>query len=158
MSKFLATSLCLVLFTACSPKSGGHVTADAVDQTGQPALHAIRNEELHELMLRMDGLMHERFMTETQLDGERRKYAQRIADSAQALSQTVTTIIAKMPLLALSATEQPRFLALADRLKLQTDSLHALASHNQIDAIEANLKQVTATCSACHALFRKIGN
>lgn len=157
MSKFILSTIFLLL-AACSSRPREHVAEGGRSQTGQPALHAIHNEQLHELMTRMDNLMQERFMTETQLDEERRKYARKIADSAQALSQTVTAIIAKMPELALSPTEQPTFMALASKLQQQTDTLHELARQNHIDAIDDSLHQINTTCTSCHALFRKTGN
>lgn len=147
----------ILVLTACTTTPREHVAEGGRSQTGQPALHAIRDTELHELMTRMDNLMQERFMTETQLDGERRKYARRIADTAQALSQTVTAIIGKMPDLALTPAEQTTFMALANKLRQQTDHLNEVASHNQIDGIDDSLHQINTTCMSCHALFRKMG-
>jgi len=131
---------------------------DADSDTGQPALHAIHDQALRELMDRMDVLMHERFMTETQLDQERYKYAQRIAQTALKLSNTVEAIIAKMPLLGLTTQEQGTFIALANKLSQQTHDLREQATQNHIDTIDQSLHQINTTCISCHALFRKIGH
>ena len=147
-----------LLLAACHRAQVDHELANANSDTGQPALHAIHDQELRELMDRMDNLMHERFMTETQLDQERRKYALRIAERASGLAKTVDAILAKMPALGLSEQEQGTFLALANKLRQQTGQLHELARDNRIDAIEESLRQVNTTCISCHALFRKTGN
>jgi hypothetical protein len=153
---FLTTALVLLL-SACSTLDREHIAEGGRSETGEPALHAIHDNELRDLMDRMDSLMQERFMTETQLDNERRKYSHRIADSAQDLSKTIDTIIAKLPSLALSPAEQTTFLALANKLRQQTELLQQQASQNRIDAIDDGLHQINTTCTSCHALFRKTG-
>jgi hypothetical protein len=146
----------MMVLTACThpshqPFIGGR------SETGSPALHAIHDAQLIELMDRMDSLMQERFMTETQLDSERRKYAGKIAISAQSLSKTVDAIIAKMPTLPLTSSEQNTFLALAKKLYQQNQYLYEQARQNHIDAIDDALHQINTTCTACHTLFRKTG-
>lgn len=149
--------LFMLMLTACSHPNNQHFIEGGRSETGQPALHAIQDMQLRELMDRMDSLMQERFMTETELDSERRKYAQRIAKTAQGLAKTVGAIIAKMPALSLSPTEQTTFLALANKLYEQTQHLNEQASQNQIDAIDDSLHQINTTCASCHSLFRKTG-
>lgn len=147
----------MLLAAGCSSKPA-HIVEGGRSDTGEPALHAVHDQQLRELMSRMDILMQERFMTETQLDEERRKYALQIADSAASMSQTVNSIIGKLPSLALQSGEQVAFLALANKLKQQATQLQQLARQNQIDAIDDELHQINTTCSSCHALFRKLGN
>lgn len=125
-------------------------------QTGQPALHAVHNGQLHELMGRMASLMQERFLTEPELDSERRRQARHISDTAQNLAQTIDAILATQPSLALNASEQGTFRALADKLREQTQTLRQQAEQNRLDAAAATLQQMDATCTACHALFRKL--
>jgi cytochrome c556 len=151
----IATALCLM---SCQRAQLNPDLPAGLSDTGQPALHAIRDQELRELMDKMDALMQERFLTETQLDQERRKYAQRIAESTASLSKTVDAILAKMPSLGLVAEEQRTFMALATKLRQQSGQLHELARDNRIDAIEQNLRQLNTTCISCHALFRKTGS
>lgn len=148
----------LLVSSACSssgnrqpPLEGGR------SETGQPALHAVRDNQLRELMDRMDSLMQERFMTEQQLDQERRKYSRQIAETARYLSANIDAIIAGMPKLQLSAAEQTSFLALAGKLRQEVQQLQQQAEQNHIDAIPASLHEINTTCTACHALFRKLG-
>ncbi|QPK63834.1 cytochrome c [Methylomonas sp. LL1] len=126
--------------------------------TGTPALHAVSDTRLRELMDSMNSLMFERFMAEPDIDHQRRIYALKIADAADKLGATVDSILSRLPALNLSPEEQTVFRALAVKLREQTESLKAQAERNQIDAIEPALDQVAATCSSCHALFRKLGN
>ena len=157
MGNLLLTLILALSFAACSNQKIAPASDGGHSETGQPALHAVKDGQLRELMDRMDSLMQERFMTETQIDEERRKYSRRIAETALGLSKTVDAIIAKMPSLSLQAQEQTTFLALANKLHLQTERLRELATHNQIDAIDDSLHQINTTCTSCHALFRKIG-
>lgn len=156
MKKILSITFTLVLSACAQHDEPSNLGGEST--TGQPALHSIHDSQLRLMMDRMDTLMHERFMTETQLDSERRKYAQRIADSAQKLSQTVDTIISKMPSLPLTPSEQTTFLALANKLHDQTGQLYDLASRNRLEDINVRLHQINTTCISCHALFREMDN
>jgi hypothetical protein len=108
-------------------------------------------------MDQMNSLMFERFMAEPDIDRERRNYALKIADAADELGATVDVILSRLPALNLSPDEQTTFRALAVKLRDQADTLKAQAKLNRIDSIEQTLDQTSATCSSCHALFRKLG-
>jgi hypothetical protein len=110
------------------------------------------------MMNEMNTLVFDRFTTQPDLDRERRAYALRMAKTADTLSTTADHIRSRLPALNLNESEQATFLALAGKLHDQAKLLEAQASHNQIDAVPATLDQITATCSSCHALFRKLGH
>ncbi len=97
-------------------------------------------------------------MTQPELDQERRKYAQSVADSAENMQQTVGKIIDTMPALQLSDSERPTFLALAQKLSEQSRLLKEQALLNHIDALDDIVHQINMTCSSCHTLFRKLPN
>jgi cytochrome c556 len=159
MIRLYPLALILLTLTACySPGDKLHDELGGHSETGRPALHAIQDKQLHELMDRMDALMQERFMAEPELDAERRKYAQRIAVNARSLSQTVDNIIDRMPSLQLTGDEQHTFLALARKLREQSRQLQEQAQANQIDAVTGTMHQINTTCTSCHALFRKMGD
>ncbi len=146
-----------LLLVACTATNEKHVAEGGWVETGPPALHAVRNTQLREMMDRMDSLMQERFMTETEIDSERRKYAQSIAKNAEGMAKTVEAIIAYMPRLQLTPSEQDTFLALAKKLSDQIQHLHEHATQNHIDAIDESLHIINTTCTSCHALYRKTG-
>lgn len=154
----LYLSVIALILSACSSSGSQHAHLEGGrSQTGQPALHAVRDNQLRELMARMDSLMQERFMTEQQLDVERRKYSRQIGETARNLSANVGNIIAGMPGLQLNASEQTAFLALANKLREEAQQLQQLAEQNHIDAIPDSLHEINTTCTSCHALFRKLG-
>ncbi len=158
MIRRYAAVLMLLTLTACySPGSQFHSELGGRSETGRPALHAIQDKQLRELMGRMDALMQERIMSETERDQERRKYAQRIAANAKNLGQTVDSIIDRLPSLQLTSDEQHTFLALAQKLREQSLQLEEHAQQNQIDSINSTVHVINTTCTSCHALFRKLG-
>jgi cytochrome c556 len=124
--------------------------------SSDPALHAVRDKQLKELMNRMDGLMKERFMTEPELDAERRKYAQKVAKTAQSMSQTIDAILASSTGLKLSKTDESTFQALTEKLRKQTQELQKQGEQNRMDLIPGTLEQINTTCTSCHTLFRKL--
>ena len=145
------------LLSSCTATS--HFNAQTgLPDTGKPALHAINDARLRELMDQMNSLVFERFMAEPDIDRERRQYALKIADAANELGSTVGSILSRLPALNLNPDEQTAFRALAVKLREQADTLKLQAKLNHIDAIEPTLNQTAATCSSCHALFRKLGN
>ncbi len=157
MNKMTLSVAFLALLSACSSTKKLHIAEGGHSETGHPALHAIQDQKLRELMDRMDVLLQERFMTEQQIDVERAKFLQRIADTAQELGQTVDVIVSRMPALPLSTDEQATFMALAGKLRQQTRQLQDQAQHKQIDSIDDSLHQLNTTCTSCHALFRETG-
>lgn len=145
------------LLSACTLTSQP-ATHVGLHDTGQPALHAVTDARLRALMDQMNSLMFERFMAEPDIDRERRNYALKIADAADQLGATVNVILSRLPTLNLNPDEQTAFRALAVKLRNQADALKAQAKLNRIDSIEQMLDQTSATCSSCHALFRKLGH
>lgn len=143
----------LLALTSCAD-STPHSVSDT--SHSDPALHAVRDKQLHELMSRMNSLMQERYMTEPELDAERRKYAQRVAKSAQDMSQTLDAILASSTSLKLSKTEESTFQALTEKLRKQTQELQKQGEQNRMDLIPGTLEQINTTCNSCHALFRKL--
>ena len=154
-SYFLILSVTGLLLTACSQTQHQSLNDSNRSESETIESHAIHDAQLREMMDKMDSLMSERFMTETQLDSERRKYAQHIANKAQSLSKTVASIIAKLPTLSLSPRDQSIFLTLASQLNEQSQLLYKQASLNHTDSIDDTLHQLNTTCTTCHALFRK---
>lgn len=143
------------LLSACSTNSDSH-RHDMLNDTGQPALHAVRDRQLRDLMDRMNSLMMERVMNEQELDVERRKQAKKIQQVADNLADTSSVILQRLPELNLHQDDQISFRALAGKLNQQAKQLKQQAERNAIDAIPATLEEMRATCTACHALFRKL--
>lgn len=123
---------------------------------GQPALHAVQDQELRVLMDRMNGLMMERFMTEQEMDIERDRFARQIIDASKSLSFTATALVDKLPGLNLDGDAQKAFRTLAKKLGQQAKDLQTETENRRYNAISATLHEMSATCMACHTLFRKL--
>ncbi len=145
----------LAALVSCADSTSKTTTHFENVEVGHPALHAVHNNRLRELMARMNALMQERFLTEPELDAEHRRYAQQISDTAQNLSQTIDSISTTLPSLKLSTTEQTTFTALVTTLREQTKTLSAQAKQNHVGNISHVLGQIETTCTSCHTLFRK---
>lgn len=156
MNRFIFLPPLLLMLNACSESPHNPLSETGHGETGQPALHAVHNKQLHELMNRMNSLMQERFMTEPEMDAERSKYAQRISRTAQSMSQTLDAILATSTSLKLSKTEEDTFKALAQKLHRQAQELQSQAEQNRMTAIPNTLAQISTTCTSCHTLFRKL--
>lgn len=147
----------VLLLNACTNAGDIQQIKPDIDhrEIDQPASHGIQSSQLRELMDRMDILMQESFMTEHEVDIERRKYARRMASTASNLSKTVHAILLLLPSLKLNSEDQNAFLSLANKLDNQAQVLQKQAEQNQIDAISNSMNQISATCTTCHSLFRK---
>jgi hypothetical protein len=121
----------------------------------RPALHAIQDQELRELMDRMNGLMLERFMTEHEMDVVRGKYTRQIIATAITLQNTAGHLVNKIPHLNLTTDEENAFRGLADKLSQYATLLKTQAEHDAFNAIPATLHEMKSTCAACHTLFRQ---
>lgn len=150
----LAIAVVFCITSACS-SSPTEDMSFPISSSRQPALHAVQDKELRELMHRMNGLMLERFMTEQEMDVERSRFAQHIAEASKTLSSTAASLVNKLPGLGLSANEQSAFRSLARQLEQHADSLRKQAENRSFNAMPATLREMRSTCLACHTLFRK---
>lgn len=123
-------------------------------QTPTTIQHAIHDQQLRMLMDRLDGLMHERLLTEPEREAASRQQLPALIAAAQQLAQTVDALRARLPSLSLTAAEQTRFAALAEQLRDQAHSVRMYAEQNRADHVAAVAEHMQATCAACHALFR----
>jgi hypothetical protein len=123
--------------------------------TGEPAMHAVRNSHLHEIMLQINALVYEQLQNEVGVNWEKHPRTQEIAKIAHELANDEKSIIASLPLLNLDSNEKSSFTALAVKLRVNAQLMEAQANQSQLKAIHGSLEQITSTCTACHALFRK---
>jgi len=151
MTKALILLFCCLL-SACSASPD----SNTFSSLGEPALHAVQDRELQKLMDRMNGLMLERFMTEHEMDIERSRYSKQIYRAASELQTTAQSLANKAKDLGLTAEEQKAYLNLAGKLGLHAQSLQRQAEHHTFNAMTETLRDMKATCTACHTLFRKM--
>ncbi|AEG00791.1 cytochrome c [Methylomonas methanica] len=154
MSRVFLAILAAITFCGCSASL---VQDEFSDSRGndQPALHAVQDQELRELMDRMNGLMLERFMTEHEMDVVRGKYTRQIIETAKTLQITAGSLVDKIPSLNLTTDEAKAFRNLARKLSQHAKTLEAQAEHGGLNAIPGTLHEMKSTCMACHTLFRR---
>ncbi|MDD2760838.1 MAG: cytochrome c [Methylomonas sp.] len=155
MKNFLVLISACCAMTACSSRPAGS-DAFSGDSSGSPALHAVQDRELRQLMDRMNGLMMERFMTEHEMDIERSRYTRQIVEASKTLTVTATSLVNKLPGLGLSENEQAAFRSLAQTLGQHANDLQNQAKNHNFNAMSSTLHEMRATCQACHTLFRKL--
>jgi hypothetical protein len=123
--------------------------------TGEPAMHAIRNKNLQKIMIQINALVYEQMQNEVGVNWEKHPRTQEIAKIAHELANDEKTIIASLPLLSLNSNEKATFTALAEKLRINALQMEAQANQSQIKSIHGTMERITSTCTACHALFRK---
>lgn len=139
-------AMVLVLgLTACNSPRGPGGSADL-------ARHDRFSEELRDVMLRMQGLVHERELTAAEVRRLRTQQAQRLARVADDLVEATHSLIAKDT--GLSATESEAFTALATELSAQAKSIERISRSGDRDALELAFARLTAICNACHEHYR----
>lgn len=95
-------------------------------------------------------------MTEQEMDIERRRYSGQITRTAFELEKTAQRLADKAANLGLTPEEQKAYLNLADKLGFYAQTLQRQAEHHTYNAMSVTLRELKATCNACHTLFRKM--
>ncbi|WP_020482901.1 hypothetical protein [Methylomonas sp. MK1] len=124
-------------------------------ETGEPAMHAIQNNRLQQVMQQINELVYAQLSSEINLGEQRELKTAEIARIANELAASEKSIVETLPSLNLKPDEQTTFLALADKLRVSAEHMQDLASENQLREIPATLDTITNTCISCHVLFRK---
>lgn len=152
----LSFSILMLGMTGCASQQD-QIHAQLLHHSDKPVLHAVQSEELRNLMDRLDSLMYERFMTQTEIDRKRQHYGRLMADSASQLDQTVDGIMASLPKLQLNNEESQVFHTLAGKLREQIHLLQGQVEEQQYQDMSATVDQMLNTCKGCHQLFRPKG-
>ncbi|MDT4288470.1 hypothetical protein RO575_02770 [Methylomonas sp. MO1] len=124
-------------------------------ETGEPAMHAIQNNRLQQVMQQINELVYAQLSSEINLGEQRELKTAEIARIANELAASEKSIVETLPSLNLKPDEQTTFLALADKLRMSAAHMQDLAGQNQLREIPATLDTITNTCISCHVLFRK---
>jgi len=140
---------CLLVVGSCnvSPREryGRRVT-----DTGKPALHAVHNERLQELMGELRRHVPEEWGTTL----EREQEMSEIANVAAAMAKTAQYIPDVLKNVRLPEEEKRLFTNLADKLRDQSLELEQHAKKKRNGDIANSLENILATCNACHTAFR----
>jgi hypothetical protein len=124
--------------------------------TGEAVMHAVRNEQLRDVMRGMRDPALDRLPQELDDPSRERAYLQDLSSHARDLAQDADRIGAIADRTGLTTDQQQVFLGLAGRLRNRALQLREQADLRQTRLIDATLKEIDDTCVACHALFRDL--
>lgn len=147
-SRIIALLLVPALTGCVSTKQPPAATHDR-----QNLLHAIEGTKLTNLIRRLHNLTFERRLTEPEMDSQRRQASSLVLEVADGAENIVDCIVAVKPELNLDTDKQQMVRSLTDKLRDEAKTLRSRNQIYQLDDIPATLKQMDATCTACHELF-----
>ena len=152
-----AAAVCVLAWTlpACGPARGKDYRALLLE-TGKPALHAIHSQRLADVMRHLDDLALERLPQELDPHTERERQMDEIEEIAVSLARTCEHIADALSENDMSAADHELYLILASRLGDQAGQLGDCAAEREVVRVEEAMEQMTATCNACHSLFREV--
>jgi hypothetical protein len=143
-----------VLFAICT--TGCSLSAEAqykrkLAETGSPALHAVENTRLRELMGNMSQLRE-------QSDYSHPLELKQDRDACEAVAKSLADSATKLPELAgtlkLDEAETKSYLSLAAKLRQQALKYAEVAQKGTFQELNQSMDQMMTTCNACHSLFR----
>ena len=147
-----------VLSDQSQARSKPHIGVSAPPDTGEPAMHAVHNTRLKQVMSEINSLVYEQMQSEVDLSQERELKTREIAKIAHELTKVKPAILKTVPSLNLAPEEVKAFTAIAEKLDANARQMETIAGKNQLKDIPAKMQAITSTCNACHSLFRKTPN
>ena len=124
----------------------------ALEETPEPAAHAIHDERLAVLMRDLDRLRDERLPKALDMREEQDRRAREVAGVARAMADSAARIPAALPS-ELDAEQQAEFRSLAASLERLCAQLAEDAPRLGVDQRRARLAEIAATCDRCHGRF-----
>jgi cytochrome c556 len=143
----------LSLLTACQ-RLDRRTAPSVVSGTGPAALHAVQSERLKSVMARLSVLGFERLPQEMSENNRRAAQLEKASETALAMAEAAKQIHGALDDLSLEPADQRVFRALADRLRGQAVELGSRTRRGDVSGSNSSLKEINATCVACHTLFR----
>lgn len=123
---------------------------------GPPALHAVHSDRLNTLMDELSDLTLERLPQELDAEAEQRRRMGEVEELAAKLAETAEHIPEAAAAVQLAEADRDLFVRLADRLCSESSELRQHAADGDVDRAQETLHWMTATCNACHSLFREV--
>jgi len=125
-------------------------------RTEEPALHAVHDDRLRELMHELDNLALKRLPQELDPETKHGPHARQVADIAASMADAADRIRASSATIELDDDEREVFNQLASTLRSQSMRLELSARDNDLPRMQQDLDQITTTCNACHSAFRAV--
>ncbi len=143
----------LLVSSACHETSSSVAYQKKLADTGAPALHAVHNARLRELMARIDRLT-------TDGDYARPLELERSQEEAVKVGEALVKDSAMLTdfgnQLELSEEEHLIYEKMAKKLRGQAETYLNAARNKDFGDMERSLDAMMHTCDACHATFRQM--
>lgn len=117
-------------------------------------LHALKDNRLQALMLKINTLAYEQEKTRLDSEIELGQKAPQIILTAKELTNAVKQIKESRAIDMLSAKDKNVFITLADKLLMNAKELEAAAIKAEPFGMVRAYAQMQTTCGSCHTLFR----
>lgn len=125
-----------------------------LEDTGKPALHALRKERLREIMADLNRLTFETMPQEMNHHVQRNRDFVRLAEVADHLAQDAQAIPLILQDVRMSSEDRHVFNSYAKKLHEEATGLAELARGRSLDGLKTGMDEMITTCNACHSAFR----
>lgn len=123
----------------------------ALANTGEPALHAVHDQRLRELMAGLSDIALDRMPQELEPGNAKSRDIARVAASLAESSRQIPSVLEQV---RMDGEDRRVFEALAARLSDEAAQLAKLARRNDVPGMRTKLDEMISTCNACHKSFR----
>ena len=144
----------LFLFICLFSAGAVYSEPESLDQLGELKFHAIYSEEMQDIMQRMNQLIYEKELNESQKKERRMQHLQNLIDTASELVIAAESLTEALPGFALNQMEKDVFQAMAMQLKLEAINIRIFAEMDSYTDVDLAYERLNDTCIACHELFR----
>jgi cytochrome c556 len=152
-----AVTLALLATIATAPACGPRAPEPPLSPTRSSGLHGAQSVRLRELMHELDRLRPDRLPVELDVRGRRGRRLKELSQVAAELAAAAREIPDAAPDVVLAAGEAD-FRRLAATLEARANDLGQMAAAEDLPAVRVLVAEITATCDACHTLFRAPGS
>ncbi|OWY70454.1 hypothetical protein B7486_16875 [cyanobacterium TDX16] len=125
-----------------------------LEDTGKPALHALREERLREIMSDLNRLTFESMPQEMNNHVQRNRDFVRLAEVADRLAQDAQAIPLVLQEVRMASEDRHVFNSYASKLQEEATGLAELARSRSMEALRTKMDEMITTCNACHSAFR----
>ncbi|MBP7936815.1 MAG: cytochrome c [Phycisphaerae bacterium] len=143
-------ALIVLALASCGPTAEQRYQRRLAD-TGKPAMHAIQNQRLKDLMHK---LTFDPLSESEQGAVEEQRRADQLSEVATNMAQASSGMAEISKDLNLSANDRATYLSLVDKFRDQANAVGEAAKHKNFPEAKRSLERVQSTCNACHTLFR----
>lgn len=143
----------LIFLTSCSsnpnPWEPKHLATILPSNT-----HKIESENLKRIMHSLYYNVYVQERNALEIDERRRRYALRLADGVEKMSEEIIALAEKKQGLGLDSSERVVFERNAHRLGDQAKKIRGLADEYRMDELNGAIDNLIEICNGCHKRFR----